>query len=278
MGASPNAVNFKGSGRGSVIEKMNAAVVFLHGIGGAARIWAPQQQSFAHAGFRPVALDLLGYGDRPPVDSMDFDVLAADVENTIERMELERPVVVGHSMGGMIAQTLLRRRPKGYRAAVLSCTSPAFGDPSGEFQKKFVADRLAPLGAGKTMPELAGDIVDGIMGATPDPAGRALAIDCMGAVPASTYRASVRCLVGFDERGNLGRIEVPVLVLAGEHDRNAPAGMMERMAARIPGARYMCLPGVGHLPNLEAPRLFDRAILDFLRDLAPRSDAAAEVP
>lgn len=256
---------------------MNVAVVFLHGVGGAARTWAPQQTSFGQAGFRPIAVDLQGYGARPPVDAMEFELLAADVEDTIKRLGLDRPVLVGHSMGGMIAQTMLRRRPNEYRAVVLVATSPAFGNPSGEFQKKFLAARLGPLDSGKTMPELATGIIDGIMGATPDPIGRALAVDCMGAVPASTYRAAVRCLIGFDERDNLRKIEVPVLVLAGEHDRNAPADMMKRMTARIPGARYVCLPGVGHLPNLEAPRQFDRAILDFLREVLPRSDAVVEM-
>src|SRR5690349_12955144 len=133
-------------------------VVFLHGIGGAARVWAPQVASFAAAGFRPVALDLPGYGARPAVDSMDFEALAADLETTVARLQLDRPILVGHSMGGMIAQTALRRRPDGYRAAVLVGTSPAFGNPQGDFQTKFVADRLGPLDAGKTMPELAGAI------------------------------------------------------------------------------------------------------------------------
>src|SRR5712692_7290630 len=252
------------------------AIVLLHGIAGAARIWQPQQQTFAQAGFRPDAIDLPGYGSRPPVDALNFNMLAEDVERLIDRLELDRPVLVGHSLGGMIAQTMLRRRPQGYRAVVLSGTSPAFGNPSGEFQKKFLADRLGPLDAGKTMSELAPEIVDGIIGPMADPTGRALAVDCMAAVPAPTYRASVRCLVDFDERGNLGRIEVPVLCLAGQHDRNAPAAMMERMAARIPGARYLCLPGVGHLPNLEAAQVFDGAILDFLRDILSRGNAPAE--
>jgi 3-oxoadipate enol-lactonase len=243
------------------------AVIFLHGIGGAARAWAPQRQSFERAGYLPVALDLLGYGARAPVDALDFDALAADIEGTIARTELERPALVGHSLGGMIAQTMLRRRPQGYRAAVLACTSPAFGNPSGEFQQKFVADRLRPLDAGKTLPELANEMIDRIVGPQPDPAGRALAVACMGAVPAATYRAAVQCLVGFDERANLGKIGVPVLVLACENDPNAPPAMMERMAAKIPGARYVCLKGVGHLPNLETPQAFDNAILDFLRQV-----------
>jgi pimeloyl-ACP methyl ester carboxylesterase len=83
----------------------------------------------------------------------------------------------------------------------------------------------------------------------------------------------VRCLVNFDERGNLASIRVPVLCLAGELDRNAPPAMMARMASKIPGARYVCLPGVGHQPNLEAPRLFDAAVLEFLNPvLQPRTE------
>src|SRR5215470_1038033 len=103
------------------------AVVFIHGIGGSARVWAAQVESFATAGFHPVALDLPGYGARPAVDALDFESLAADVEAAIDQRGLARPVLVGHSMGGMIAQTALRRRPGSYCAAVLVCTSPAFG-------------------------------------------------------------------------------------------------------------------------------------------------------
>jgi 3-oxoadipate enol-lactonase len=241
------------------------AVVFLHGIGGAAGIWANQLAGFTAAGFHPLPLDLPGYGARPPVEAMDFDGLAADLERAITSHGLDRPVLVGHSMGGMIAQTALRRRPDRYRAAVLAGTSPAFGNPAGTFQQQFIADRLAPLDAGRTMAELAEAMVDGMVGPQPDPAGRQLAIATFAATPEATYRAAVRCLTGFDERANLGAIRVPVLCLAGSHDRNAPPAMMERMAARIPGARYVCLDGVGHLPNVEAPGAFDRAVLAFLR-------------
>jgi 3-oxoadipate enol-lactonase len=242
------------------------AVVLLHGIGGAARIWAPQMAAFADAGFEPVALDLPGYGVRPPIHAIDFDMLAADVEAAIAARGLDRPVLLGHSMGGMIVQRALRRRPDGYRAAVLACTSPAFGNPDGDFQQKFVAARLAPLDAGKTMADLAPKLVDAMMGPDPDPVGRAYAVDVMGRVPSDTYRAVVRCLVTFDERAGLSAIRVPTLCLACDKDPNAPASMMERVAGKIAGARYVCLPNLGHLPNLEAPAAFDAAVLDFLRD------------
>jgi 3-oxoadipate enol-lactonase len=239
-------------------------VIFLHGIGGGARSFAPQIATFAAAGYQPVALDLPGYGARTPVEAMSFAALAEDVEFTIAQNRLDRPVLVGHSMGGMVVQTLLRRRPDGYRAAVLSCTSPAFGNPAGDFQKKFVADRLAPLDAGKTMADAAPGAAD-IMGPNADPAGRALFVEQYAAVPEATYRAAVKCLVTFDERANLPTIKIPVLCLAAEHDRNAPPPVVEKMSAKIPGSRYVCLPGLGHMPNLEAPQAFDAAIFNFLK-------------
>jgi pimeloyl-ACP methyl ester carboxylesterase len=246
------------------------AVVCIHGIGGAGRAWATQLAAFRAAGFSPLALDLPGYGGRAPVTAMDFEGLAADVEDFIARHELQRPVLVGHSMGGMVAQTMLRRRSEGYAAAVLACTSPAFGSADGDFQRKFVADRIGPLDDGKSMADLAPRMVDRMTGPRPDPAGRASAVDVMSAVPSDTYRAAVRCLVTFDERANLPRISIPVLCLAGAVDPNAPPSVMERMAGKIPGARFICLSSLGHLPNLESPAAFDAAVLDFLREVLSR--------
>jgi 3-oxoadipate enol-lactonase len=241
-------------------------VVFLQGIIGPARLWELQVAPFRAAGYDPVPLDLPGYGVRPPVDHMTFDMLAADVEQAVDTRHLDRPVLVGHSLGGMIAQTCLRRRPQGYRAVVLSGTSPAFGNPGGDFQKRFVADRLGPLDAGKTMADMAPESVAQLMAPGADPQNRALLIEEMGKVSPRTYRAAVKCLVDFDERANLGHIQVPVLCLVGELDRNAPAPMMQRMAGKIPGAKYVCLSGLGHMPNLEAPQAYNAAILDFLRE------------
>ena len=245
-------------------------IVFLHGIGGGARSFAPQSASFAGAGYQPIALDLPGYGGRAPVDAMNFEALAEDVESSIARSARDQPVLVGHSMGGMVVQTLLRRRPDGYRAAVLSCTSPAFGNPAGDFQRKFVADRLAPLDEDYTMATLAPEAADDIMGPNADPAGRALFIENFAAVPETTYRAAMNCLVTFDERANLPDIRIPVLCLAAEHDRSAPPPVVEKMASKIPGAYYLCLSGLGHMPNLEAPTAFDVAIFNFLGHALPR--------
>jgi pimeloyl-ACP methyl ester carboxylesterase len=245
-------------------------VVFIHGVGGSALAWQGQVKSFAAAGYAPLAVDLPGYGGRPPIQHTDFEQLSQDVEDQIANAGLERPVLVGHSLGGMIAQTMLRRIPQGYQAVVLVGTSPAFGRAEGDFQRQFVEERLAPLRSGKTMPELAAEMINGIMALGGDPEGRKTAIASMAAVPPETYKACVEAIVMFEERANLGRIAVPVLCLAGEFDRQAPANMMQRMAQKIPGAKFVTLPGLGHLPNLENPAAFDAAVLDYLKEVLPR--------
>ena len=58
--------------------------------------------------------------------------------------------------------------------------------------------------------------------------------------------------------------------MAGEHDPNAPPKVMQRMAERIPGSRYVEFSGIGHLMNLEAPDDFDHALIEFLREVPPR--------
>lgn len=238
-------------------------LVFLHGIGGAGRIWQPQIDRFAPRGYDVVAWDLPGYAGQAPLRATDFEELSEALEALIADLALDRPILVGHSLGGMIVQTFLRRNPAGARAAVLSGTSPAFGNPEGDFQRRFVADRLGPLEDGRSMAEIAPGIVDQMVAQRADPEGVALAVSCMAATPAETYRAMVQALVRFDERAALAAIGVPTLCLAGEMDRNAPAAMMEKMATRIPGADYVCLEGVGHLANVEDAARFDAALQTF---------------
>jgi len=117
------------------------------------------------------------------------------------------------------------------------------------------------------MADLAQGIIGSLVGDNPDPAGVKAAVASMSRVSAATYRDSMHCIVGFDRREALGRIAVPTLVLAGARDSNAPAPMMEKMASRIPGARYVCLAGAGHLANLEQPAAFNEIVLKFLSEV-----------
>jgi pimeloyl-ACP methyl ester carboxylesterase len=176
-----------------------------------------------------------------------------------------RTVLVGHSMGGMVAQEVVARHAGRVQGLVLACTSPAFGRPDGDWQARFVAARLVPLDAGLGMAGVARALVPAMVsaGAVPGAAARAEAV--MARVPEASYRVALRAIAGFDRRAALPAIAVPTLCLAAEHDRTAPPDVMQRMAARIPNADYRCLAQAGHIANVEQPATFNAAVVGFLQ-------------
>ncbi len=255
------------SGVPGTLEKgTGSAVVMLHGIGGCAEVWRPQVEAFGEP-HRALAWDLPGYGATPALDGTSFAAIADALAALLDRTGIGTCHLIGHSLGGMVAQEFAARHPGRLASLILSATSPAFGNPDGDFQRKFVAARLDPLEAGQDMAAVARDVVPTLVGPDADVDGTELAIACMSKVPESTYRAMVAALVTFDRRDTLAAIAVPTLVLAGSLDRQASAKMMERMAAKIPGSRFVCLNHVGHLANLENPDAFNRAVTGFLEDV-----------
>jgi len=238
-------------------------LIFLHGIGGMAKAWRDQLGFFGDR-YHAIAWDMPGYGGSAPLANATIATLAEALTRFLIAVEARRPVLVGHSIGGMIVQQFLADHPGIAGGAVLAETSPAFGKPDGDWQRAFIAARLGPLDRGATMRDLADGMVDDLVGDDPDPRGLAAARAAMAEVPDATYRAMVLALMGFDQRAALPRIDVPTLLIAGTRDDNAPAAMMAKMATRIPGARYVELAGVGHLANLERPDTFNAVLDDFL--------------
>jgi 3-oxoadipate enol-lactonase len=239
-------------------------LVFLHGIGGAARAWRGQLEFFQHR-FRAIAWDMPGYGASAPLPAVSIATLAHALQDFLRQTGVTKPILVGHSIGGMIVQQLLATAPDIAGAVVLAQTSPAFGKPDGDWQKSFIAARIGPLDRGETMISLAPALVRELVGDNPDPGGMELARDCMAAVPEATYRTIMLALLGFDQRDALKNIVVPTLVLSGAKDNNAPAPMMAKMASYIRFATYVELEGVGHLANLERPGTFNAALDSFLK-------------
>jgi 3-oxoadipate enol-lactonase len=244
-------------------DKSKRPLVFLHGIGGAARAWRGQLASFGDR-YRAVAWDMPGYGGSAPLPSVSIATLADGLQDFLRQIGASRPILVGHSIGGMIVQQWLIKHPGAATAVVLAQTSPAFGKAEGDWQQQFIDARLGPLDRGETMKALAPSLVKELVGDHPDTEGMQVARDCMASVPEASYRTMVLALLGFDQRKALGDIAVPTLVLSGSKDKNAPASMMAKMAAYIPASTYVDLEGAGHLVNLEQPKAFDAALERFL--------------
>jgi 3-oxoadipate enol-lactonase len=249
-------------------------LVFLHGIGGAARAWRGQIEGFSNH-YRAMAWDMPGYGGSASLPAVSIATLADALQDFLRAVGAVKPILVGHSIGGMIVQQWLTKYPDVAAAVVLAQTSPAFGKADGDWQKEFIGARLGPLDRGETMVSLAPTLVKELVGDDPDIRGMELARDCMAAVPEASYRACMLALLGFDQRNALKNIAVPTLVLSGSRDKNAPAPMMAKMATYIPSATYVELEGAGHLVNLERPAAFNAALDSFLKAHAAATQVTA---
>ncbi|MCW5635842.1 MAG: alpha/beta hydrolase [Rubrivivax sp.] len=241
--------------------------VLLHGVGGGREGFPATGPALAAQGFRVLAADQPGYGLSGPIEPHDMAGMAEAVRRLIAWATGDPQhgaFVVGHSMGGMVAQELAASAPHAVRALVLAATSPAFGSPDGAWQAGFLRSRFAPLDAGLGMPGLAAQLVPAMAGRDAQPQRLAVAQALMAGVPEGTYRRALAALVRFDRREALARIAVPTLVVTGEDDRTAAPEVARRMAARIPGAEVAIVPGTGHLLMLEQPERFDHVLLDFV--------------
>ncbi|MBL8331209.1 MAG: alpha/beta hydrolase [Rubrivivax sp.] len=250
-------------------------VVLLHGVGGGRRIWDAAHGGFAAtlaaAGCSVLAFDLPGYGDSALPAELSMPGMAQAVLDTLRVLRTGPVVLLGHSMGGMVAQEILVQDPPAACGLILTCTSPAFGSTAGDWQAAFLRDRLAPLDAGQGMPALARRLVSAMVAPGASPLAVEQGVEVMGRVPEATYRAALRALIGFDRRAALPQIAVPCLCLAAEQDRTAAPDVMQRMAQRIPGSAVQVLPGAGHLAHLEQPAAFAEAVIRFLQQHLWRS-------
>src|ERR1700760_2390165 len=108
-------------------------LVFLHGIGGAARAWRGQIAAFGDR-YRAVAWDMPGYGGSAPLPSVSIATLADALQDFLQAIGGPRPIVVGHSIGGMIVQQWLTAHPRDAAAVVLAQNRPGFGKAGGDWQ------------------------------------------------------------------------------------------------------------------------------------------------
>ena len=244
-------------------------LLFLHGVGGGHHAWDAQLLHFPKLGYAAHAWDQPGYGHSAMVEPYDLEQVSAALARLIQSLGGEPVILVGHSMGGLIAQEAYFRHPHLVKALALCFTSAAFVGGSS-FATQFVAERIGPLNEGQSMADIAGRLMPTHRGSKSDPAGVEQAEHIMAKIPAETYRKAVHLLTTFDRRADLPKIAVPTLLIAGSDDRTAPPAIMASMQRKIPGSELVVLEGCGHLGPMDQPGPFNAALERFLRKMASR--------
>lgn len=246
--------------------KISDTVIALHGIGGNAHSFLPQV-TLCNSKLNFIAWNMPGYGASPLLESTSFESLSESLLAVIDELQLRRIHLLGHSIGGMVALELAASNPNRIASLALLGTTSAFGGRDDTFKEQFLAARLAPLEAGKTMHSLAREFVPDIIGINPDPAALSNAIETMQAVPVETYKAVLSCLITFNRRESLQHIAMPCCVIAGSEDTNAPATTMNKMANKITNAQFHIIESAGHLMNLEQPQAVNSILQQFYQEI-----------
>lgn len=260
-------------------------VLFLHGLGGGRTAWDPQLRAVGERR-RAVAWDMPGYGASAPVaGQLDFAAISDALAGLLDHLGVDAAHLVGLSFGGMHAQHAALAYPDRVASLTLVDTSPAFG-LEGTTRADWLASRLGafdadadPAGDGGGAPARSlADIGEYVVRAIAAPGfagpGFDESVAAFGRISVEAFRSACHCLVEHDLRGRLGAITVPTQVVVGELDTETPPAYAAAIAAEIPGAHLVEIPGAGHLVPAEAPETFNRLLLGFLDD-AERSDAAA---
>jgi len=217
-----------------------------------------------------VAWDAPGYGISPlRQGGLSIEGLADAAARLVDKEGTRFNVVLGHSMGGIVAPAVHAARPDKVHAVVVSATVASFSQKSEADKKTFLAERIEPLKQGRSFRDTAGPVVASMFAPGSNGPMVELVREVALTTPVDTFCAAIEAIVNYDGLDNLRGIGVPTLLMAGECDPNAPPKVMQRMAERIPGSRYVEFPGIGHLMNLETPDDFDQALIEFLREAPP---------
>ncbi|MEC9142638.1 MAG: alpha/beta hydrolase, partial [Pseudomonadota bacterium] len=250
-----------------------APVVCLQGIGGSATSFMPQLRSLAKRR-RVLSWNMPGYGASAPMADMGFAGLCDRLCAALDALRIDRTVIAGQSIGGMIAQEMAIRHPDRIAGLVLIATVPAFGGRDDSFRDSFLAARLAPLDRGVGMPELAAEAIPSVTGPEADDATVRDAVTAMAAIPQAAYRQVLQTLVTFNRRDDQHLIDCPCCLIAGGHDDNSPARVMEKMAGRLKAATFHIVESAGHLVNSESGDECNAIIESFLERLQGETETA----
>ncbi|MGJ4940764.1 alpha/beta fold hydrolase [Bradyrhizobium sp. HKCCYLS1011] len=225
------------------------ALVFLHYWGGSARTWKPVLALLPQR-IRKVAINQRGWGGSRAIDGRyDLDALASDVAAVVAYLGIKRYVVVGHSMGGKVAQVLAGRGHSGLSGLVLVAPAPPTAmDVPLEVRAGMLASYQSREGVAQALTVLAGPTFDTVH------REQVIEDTLRGAPEAKRYWPQQGMIV--DVSAVLRSLALPVDILLGEHDQVERESVLRPLFfSLLPHATFTVVPDAGHLIPIERPQV-----------------------
>ncbi len=244
------------------VDVRKPPVILIHGAGGNHLYWPPEVRRLATlvancaTTYRVFALDLPGHGKSSGVGLQSINDYVRSVVNFMDAVGLWRAVIVGHSMGGAIAQTLALDHAERVAGLGLIGTGARL---------RVVPAMLSNTANPATFSLAVQTINEWAFGPQADPHLKALAAKRMAETRPAVLHGDLLACDAFDVMDRLSEIRVPTLIICGTEDKLTPLTYSKNLATQIPEAALQTVEAAGHMVMLEEPRRVAGALTVFLK-------------
>ena len=228
-------------------------LMFAGSLGTTHAMWAPQAEALRDD-VRVLRYDHRGHGgSEVPPGPYTMDDLAGDVLALLDELEIERVTFVGLSIGGAVATTTALRAPERIERLVL-CSTAAHFPPPEQWAERAATVRSQGVGA----------IADAVLERwltpeAPDELGERLRA-MLVSTPREGYAGCCEALGGYDARGRLGALTMPVVAIAGADDPTTPPAALQAIVDAVPDGRLHVIENARHICNVERAEEFNRVL------------------
>lgn len=241
------------------------ALLLLHAFPLGMAMWDDQARALSGS-FQVVRFDDRGFGGSPPGDGLlTMERIADDAAALLDHLQVPAATVCGVSMGGYAAFAFVRRHPTRLRGLALVDTKPSADTDQARRTRAEQAEQVRREGT----TAIAEAFLPRLVGKTTHEQRPQVVARLRDIILANPPRGITDALAGLAARADstptLREIRVPTLVVCGEEDVLTPPAEAEAMHAAIKGSTLELIPKAGHLPSLEAPEAFNRALEALLR-------------
>jgi 3-oxoadipate enol-lactonase len=242
-------------------------IVLIHGFPFSSEMWKGQMQVLQDIkkNLRVITHDLRGHGQSDVGDGQySIELLVDDLIALLDYLKISETILCGFSMGGYIALRAIERNPDRFNALILCDTMSAADSDEAKIRRansiklvkkegvgRFAEGFLKAVFAPKTF-----DTNPGIIDETRRMVLSNSPLGICGALLAMAGRT--------DTTEALSKINVPTLILVGEHDAVTPPSAAKNMHDRIPNSKLHLIENAGHMSNLENPVMFNKHLTKFL--------------
>jgi pimeloyl-ACP methyl ester carboxylesterase len=238
-----------------------STLVFLHGFNGSSASWLYQFSHFKS--FRVVSIDAPGFGETSVFEG-GMAGFAEAVAQMLSKLGLPSFWLIGHSMGGMLAQIIAAKPGNHCRGLVLSCTHKGRARPYNEPLSEAVLDRVEQRSRLNDQ-DYGALRIGKMLSGTPSSDIRDFLVSIAGAIRVEGIKWGGAAIQYLDTTDYLQDVTAPILILSADQDTVVKPTSLAALIADLPEAQHVELQGVGHAPYCEDADTFNGLVEQFIQ-------------